>query len=340
MHINQVGDVSPMMNELIIMIKPEFTRLLSDELIRLPQLLMQSPEALAKGLPLAHPLRRWSATLKKYSVRIKGVEVVHCPLRREKIISTVYTTLSAGAKSPSLVLHEEAKKILLMKFGEKSSAQVRGGHEILRKYPGLTASTLQQKVDASGNVKLGANLYASRVTIQGKTETILNGFFPHQHEHLVHDPMPLIGLRVATSCTWGDIRDSVVGGIDPQFAREGSVRRILSQSVDSLTFSIALNGAHVSPGPLEGYRQVQAFFARKNDTNWKTDSTFLQGLSQGLKDGPFTVEDCLENALIKLKGVKIPIFEATENTDASKAIAIISTAAAENRIFPDSSRRN
>ena len=180
-----------------------------------------------------------------------------------------------------------------------------------------TGEELTKVWSAGQFMKLGPGLYVCRV--HNGDEFLINGFYPGMREKFTRKDATVIWYAVhfdERNLHWEAFRKSVIGATDPSKADQGSIRNILFSDYRDYGLdyrpTMSDNGVHASAGPIEGMRERMVW------ANIKPEDSELgkQLLEKGLKQSE--LERLLENGQAEFAGSQGPVFDITEDTDASK----------------------
>jgi hypothetical protein len=255
-------------------------------------LLMLKPEALA--VPDEHSRRIILETilgvLKRHGVSVQRVRLRgRCERDLGRLIRRLYPKLWKVSRLGKRGASRHFGGILSERFGRDATLLSAVG--FLRAHADISAEELSRLADSVGCTKFGNGVYAVRMVVAGQPTVVLNPFAPALFGRY-NSPQIICGfMECGTNLSWRDLRRGVVGGIIPEQAREGSIRRTLFERQTELgisPISLDRNAVHVSPGPIEARYQLAAAFG---------DKSYLRQLGLGaLKPSHlFTVFDATED---------------------------------------------
>lgn len=205
---------------------------------------------------------------------------------------------------------------------------VLGAQEVLRIYPGFTPRSLEALQRNAETVKLGAGVYANCARLNGEFVIILNAFHPYQVEHFCKAGNAIVVFECRSSAKIRRIRRDLIGPTDPAVAAPGTLKHALLAGAEELRLrevSVAFNGVHVSPGPVEAMFGVLRYFSGPSSP-MAPERTMLGAL---LRDAGWDSSSILslEDRHVPWDGDEMPLLEATENMDTEEAIAFLEAAA-------------
>ncbi len=128
----------------------------------------------------------------------------------------------------------------------------------------MTAALLCAAGDRAQVTKLGPGAYLSGLPEAGGF--VLNHFFPEIESRFYAEDASVIGFECQATTPLHQLRDALVGHINPQIAQPGSLRRALFDMPDQFQMnevSVAVNGFHISPGYLEAQLQLGLLFPER-----------------------------------------------------------------------------
>jgi hypothetical protein len=123
----------------------------------------------------------------------------------------------------------------------------------------LDAASLDTMLRDAGVTKLGPGSYVSQVALGGRHRALLNGFVPMMAEQHLERVAGLAVVECTSEREIADLRDNVLGTLDPGAAAPSTLRARVAEVVAERqggTISEGRNGIHLSAGHLEGVFQV------------------------------------------------------------------------------------
>jgi nucleoside diphosphate kinase len=288
------------------------------------------PEALTlfPNVHVDRVLELFFSHFESQGITARGVAVLPAAyLRRFGIIEANYQILNRVSSKGLRAISRPVAKCL-KQYLEGKVAQVQGGHECLEKVPSMNPLDLYLLVNQKKTVKLGAGVYAATLNWYGEELVLLNGFHPYQVETLTAPGTGIVAVECWTEMNFADVRNKVIGTIDPKTAPEKSLRRLFADESATLGFqdvSIQFNFVHVSPGLIEAAFQLKQFFSdfSRNETIpvLSTNMGFLLARMDGgsaiidvLEQPPDLIPDGIHEKLAML-------FHATEGLDTSSVLS-------------------
>lgn len=127
---------------------------------------------------------------------------------------------------------------------------------------------LSEDWDKGTCIKVGPGLYASRMSKGGHAFAVLNGFYPYQESWLCQHGGQLLCFRLKTTLPLSKVREEVVGSVNPECARPGSIRHQLYLARETLGFNdiaISRNALHIAPNALDSCLGMR-FLSRLGNT--------------------------------------------------------------------------
>lgn len=203
--------------------------------------------------------------------------------------------------------------------------RVLGGHQFLEKFPDFTPYALDALTRNLTVSKLGAGVYAIEALLDGEPWLLLNPFHPCQLEHFTRPGRSMVLMECRTERPLKEIRHTVVGGIDPAAAEDGSVRGLLFRRREELglwNVCTRLNGIHASPSPVEAMFTVQRYFSPAHAPMPLEDTVLGMRLAAAGADLS-TVQALDRNPEMTLAGCRGPLFEITEDVSGEATVRML-----------------
>ncbi len=198
-----------------------------------------------------------------------------------------------------------------------------GGHQFLERFPYFSAQALGVLYDNLEIVKLGGGTYCARLVVHGESVLLFNGFHPEQLDRYIHPGAAIVILVVRTSKPWSVIRTDMTGATNPAKAAPESIRGALYASKERLGLdevSTGKNGVHVSAGPVEGMVEIIRFMSNADQGHLlEPEQTTFGRLLIAAGCDRSQVEWIATNPAVRANGEMIPLFDLTEELDATSA---------------------
>jgi hypothetical protein len=208
------------------------------------------------------------------------------------------------------------------------SREILGGHQVLERFPHLSASSLKETWLSVPNVKIRSGLYVVPATVGGRELVMLNGFHPAQLEHFTRDSARILVLLCSSDLSWTEIKDGIIGDTFPEKAVPGSLRGLFfrqgaSHGLDGV--SVSKNCVHGSAGPFEAAWEVENFFLRGHLLQASKCSEALPAtrLLKLAGQPGLTQNTLFANPGFVLKGRETDLFSITENKDFPEAATML-----------------
>ena len=203
---------------------------------------------------------------------------------------------------------------------------VLGAHRFLDADPGFSPLALETLARNVPIVKLGSGTYAIRIEVGGRPRIVLNPFYPRQAEHFAKGGRAFIALECTSWRSTVEIRNQLVGSVDPATADHRSLRGVLFRSRRDFglpVVSIAYNGFHISPGPLEGMFSILRLFGAPW---WSPIPLGATAFGASLLARGFDQSKILalaDNPEIHSAEGLVPVFDVTEERDPCDAVDLL-----------------
>ena len=254
-----------------------------------------------------------------FGIELGAISVVGSAyLRASRVIEGHYGVINRIAHEGRSALSPDAESELTAAFADQlaQDARVLGAFEVLDAFPGLTPTTLEERVDASGSSRLASGTYCSSIEVDGTPILVLNGFHPAQVEYYTAPGRSLVLMEGLTDLAWQSLRTDFTGATNPAKAVDGSVRaelrtRAAELGIDPVDQS--RNCVHCSAGPIEGLAELARFLGVAH-ADTRTGSA--------LAEAGFTPEeiDGLAGNEVVDPESGLSAFDATEEIDTSTAV--------------------
>jgi len=257
--------------------------------------------------------------LNLFDVQIEGASLISGTyLRKHKIIDRHYGVLNRIAREGKNACSMHAMRKATELYKDISQYRILGGYQFLKEYREFSPYSLCILNDNIGTQKLGSGTYSIAANLFNQKVLILNGFHPYQLEHLTQSGTQILALACSSSRKWKDLRENLIGSINPQYAKNGSFRRELSDGQRDFSLEqidVAHNYIHISPGPLEGLFQVVRFMSNYEEQSIVPFERINLGKAPGLHFDENAMTILEKNPEIHIDETPIPVFDYTEDMD-------------------------
>ena len=194
---------------------------------------------------------------------VSSKELTGKVMRETRALNSLYPRLAAIAELGKTALTRQELELLNKTFEGHQVIQAEKAVEALD----CSAHQLCQEGDRSRVVKLGPGAYAALIECLGFV--VLNHFFPEFRERYYAECVAATAFEcISRGQGLHDLREKLVGHIDPSCAAEGSLRFLAYSRAEELglgSVTTARNFFHISPGYLEALAQL-AFVFPENGT--------------------------------------------------------------------------
>jgi hypothetical protein len=178
------------------------------------------------------------------------------------------------------------------------------------------------------STKIGGGTYCRVVQVHGETVYLINGFHPSQIEHYTRPGRCIVAFALRGSLEWSTARNDLVGATDPSRAKPGSIRgTLLTRSADLgiREVSQAMNGVHLSAGPVEGLSELGRYLLSQEtlrvSIRWVDHFSFGRALLTSFE--PEEIASILANITVPWSGSSKSIYELTEEKDPREALFLL-----------------
>ncbi len=301
-------------NEFLFFIKPELT--LDDSDIKLEKI-----------------LKLIFSKFVEFSFKIINTRVINAAyLKKHNIIAQHYGVINQLSKDIKSTISEEAKVKFEEIFQESfEQAEVFGGIEFIEKYSFFSPKALSVLWQNSPTEKLAGGTYAQKLSIDGKTTFLINGFHPRQLEHFTAPGRSIIVMTLTSHADWSVARNKLIGKTNPAEAIPGSIRRELLERKTEFglqEISSSWNGVHLSAGPVEGLVELIRYNSdhERNKVADTSDYNFGATLLKAM--GPEITDKIFSNPTLNYNGKAVSVFDLTEEMNTDDCIDLL------KKLFP------
>lgn len=295
-------------------------------------LLLLKPHMLdvAAGVDASRAVSLVLSTLAERSVEVAGVAVLSSGyVTKHALIPQTYGTLNLVARRGEDALSSLAAQRLDDVVGEhRHRVEVSGAFQFLQRTEGFTDESLCVLANNIETAKLAAGSYASLIDHFGTLAVVLNAFHPYQLRTMTRAGTCAVALECWSPRSFHDLRSAMVGGIFPDSAEVGSLRRALFDARDQTGIrgtSPQLNYVHISPGPLEAAHHLVTYFSDPDGP----DAVPLAATNVGALLAAAGV-NCdagwlAGNPEVAVGGDQVPLFDVSEDSDTGDLLAAMAT---------------
>lgn len=297
-------------NEFLFFVKPEIT--LPDSTVKLDKVV---PLILEK--------------ISTFGLTIKNIKVLSARyLDNYNIIAQHYGVINKIATQGIKALSDAAKEKFKELYNQDiSTVKALGGFEFLKAHAEFTPLTLEYLWQNKANKKLAGGCYVEDIKLDADMVYLLNGFHPRQLMHFTQKGRSIVVFTLCSEINWKTARVEFIGATDPNKAVAGSLRRVMMERAEELGIpevNQALNGVHLSAGPVEGLIELIRYNSDFRTSEGQLTATDF-GFGKLLNDN-FSGEELnkiLGNCNVVVDGKLVSIFDLTEEMDSDQAIGII-----------------
>lgn len=311
----------PEVNEYCLFLKPELTELRE----RLPSVLSLISEILEKN---------------HREVVAASSTIAADYLKRHSLMEQHYGVIKDISRRGVPALSSSGRKRLEELFGAELGKDLiaLGGHQFLERYPFFTSDALAVLYENLQNIKLAPGSHCVRATVRGQACLIFNGFHPEQIDRYTRSGSTIAPFVIRSTMPWTDIRNVLTGATNPAKAHPLSIRGQLYARRAELHLaevSSAMNGVHVSAGPVEAMVEVCRYmsdFDRRSVLEPEETTFGHLLLAHGITREHVRV--CATNPEVAVDGRRLSLFDATEERDAVDAADIIAALNTAGTLVP------
>jgi hypothetical protein len=296
-------------NEFLFFIKPEIT--LDDENINFSDI-----------------VKLVLKKIESFSIKIKNIRIVNAAyLAKHNIIAKHYGVINMLSRNIRAYASEEAKSNFEKIFGISfEDSEVWGSLEFLEKYPHFTPTGLSFLWQNAATEKIAGGTYVQKLTLDGQTVFIVNGFHPRQLEHFTAKDRCIVTMTLVGDISWKEARNSFVGKTNPGDALPGSIRHELLINKEKFglhSVSSSWNGVHLSAGPVEGLVELMRYNSDYEHSIVQSAQDYTFGLKLAEKLENSKAEKLLKNPIVQFNNKLVSIFDLTEETDSDECLEIL-----------------
>ena len=266
-----------------------------------------------------------------HKLNIRNIRLLNAPyLEKHSVIAQHYGVINKLSSDIHRFISSESIK----KFEEifKTSfekSNVFGSIEFMNRYPYFTSTGLAYLWQNSPTVKLGGGTYTQKLSFEGETVYLINGFHPRQLEHFIAPGKYIITMTLTGDTDWKIARNRFIGKTNPQDAEPESIRRELldnQQCFGLESVSSSWNGVHLSAGPIEGLVELARYNSdfEKNILSVISDYQLGKQLIQAF--GTEISDKIPGNPNVIMNGIETTLFDLTEEKNSSDCISLLKEA--------------
>ena len=258
-------------------------------------------------------------------------------LDKHGLIEQHYGVINRLAHDPRTALTASSRAAFEQAYGVPlDQANVLGGFEFLARFPDYTPTTLDKLWMEEKSIKLGAGTYCRLVQVHGEKVYLINGFHPSQIEHYTRPGRSIAVFALHGALKWSTARNDLVGATDPSRAQPGSIRGTLlarSAALGIGEISQAMNGVHLSAGPVEGLTELGRYLLTqetlRSSIHWVSRFAFGRALLASFE--PDEIASILANVTVPWSNSTQSVYELTEEKDPGDAIALLESVRSDLR---------
>lgn len=288
-----------------------------------PEILADEPE-----IQTAKILEMIFEKFDAFGMKIRNARILNAGyLEKHGIIAQHYGVINQIASNAKLNVSEGGKLKFKTIFGEDfETANVLGGLEMLKAYPGLTAEALDYVWQNIKFEKLAGGTYALKMKLDGTPVYLVNGFHGRQLEHFTKPGRCIAVFSVTGDLDWSEARSGLIGATCPADARPGSIRRTLLDHVKEFGLKAVTpswNGVHLSAGPIEGLIELIRYQSNFETGNKLNPADFTLGSQLMETFGLEKTGWILSNPNVITEKGSISVFDLTEEKNAADALSLL-----------------
>ena len=263
-----------------------------------------------------------------FGPEIRGCYVMSAEtLKANEIMDRHYGYINRVSRSASSLLSEIEKAQARKLCGAGNSSEVLGGHEVLVKFPNLSARALDEIWASKKSFRVRSGLYVQSYDIAGNALVIANGFHPSQLERFTASGRKIALLLLNSDLPWKILRVRMLGDTFPERAAPGSIRGEMHRDPERFGFesvSISNNAVHLSAGPFEAVLELSNFLSAVPGLNFEIGVTrqARHFESQGLSISDLRRAIDNPSACLAKAAPPVPLFDATAECDAQSGTAV------------------
>jgi hypothetical protein len=267
--------------------------------------------------------------IKEFGFNIHNINILSADyLHKYNIIAQHYGVINSIACNAIQNMSESAKCKFKEIYGKyPHELKVLGGLEFLECYKDFNANSIDFLWQNKKCDKLAGGTYSLEVKIDDEIIYLINGFHPRQLSQYTAKGRSIIVMRLSGDISWEDARINFIGSTFPLNANDGSIRKELLRHKDELGLaevSQALNGVHLSAGPVEALVELCRYnsnFSDQNKIKDYSDFSFGKQLLENFDND--IVNKIVLNINVDINGKIVSIFDLTEEKNSEEAIKLL-----------------
>jgi hypothetical protein len=296
-------------NEFLFFIKPEIT--LDDNNIQLESILTFILDKLSG-----------------FNFEIKNIRVINAAyLEIHNIISQHYGVINKLSSDVKSNISSEAIDNFESLYNEQfKNTNVLGSIEFLEKFDYFSPTALSVLWQNSSTEKLAGGTYSQKLTIDGTTTYLVNGFHPRQLEHFISPERTIVVMTLKSNTSWSDARNKLIGKTNPQDALQGSIRKELLERKNEFglkEISSSWNGVHLSAGAVEGLVELMRYNSDYETNHISNISDYQFGRYLVKFFGKEKAAWLLTNPNMNYKGKEMSVFDLTEELNTEDCLLLL-----------------
>lgn len=270
-------------------------------------------------------------SIDRFGLHITSIRLINAAyLKQHKIISMHYGVINQLSAAAKTSLSTEAITRFESLYHETvASANLLGSLEFLEQYPFFSPTALSFLWQNSPTEKLAGGTYVQKLSIDGKTTYLINGFHPRQLEHFIAPGRCIVAMSLSGKTDWTTARNLLIGKTNPKEAAEGSIRNTLFKNAKIYglqEISSSWNGVHLSAGPVEALVELMRFTSDYQNGMYSQPENFIFGRKMIAEFGKEKTDYFLKNPTISIEGRKVSVFDLTEEKDPVECIELLKDA--------------
>ncbi len=267
--------------------------------------------------------------IKEFGFNIHNINILSADyLHKHNIIAQHYGVINSIARNAIQNMSESAKSKFNEIYGKfPDELKVLGGLEFLELYKDFNANSIDFLWQNKKCDKLAGGTYSLEVKIDDEIIYLINGFHPRQLSQYTAKGRSIIVMSLSGNISWEEARTNFIGSTFPLNANNGSIRKELLRHKDELGLaevSQALNGVHLSAGPVEALVELCRYnsnYSDKNKIKHYADFSFGKKLLESFDSE--TINKIVSNINVDINGRIVSIFDLTEEKNSEDAIELL-----------------
>jgi nucleoside diphosphate kinase len=267
--------------------------------------------------------------IESFGLKIHNIKILSANyLKKFNIIAQHYGVINSIAANAIHNMSESSKTKFKEIYGISiSEVKVLGGLEFLNYYSIFNPISLDYLWQNKKCEKLSGGTYCLDVKLDDEKIYLINGFHPRQLQQYIEKGRSIVTMVLSGNIDWSEARSNFIGSTFPANANKGSIRKELLNLKNRLGLnevSQALNGVHLSAGPVEALNELCRYNSNYSETNQiKKYSDFSFGKKLLENFNKKKILEILSNINIPVEGKKLSVFDLTEEKNSDEAIELL-----------------